>query len=172
MLTMQQRQAYIDQIRALPQQLEALTLDLTVEQLTTAYLPGEWTVAQNVHHLADSHMHSYIRCKLIATEDDPPLKPYDQDHWATFPDATSAEIAVSLALLRSLHTRWVSFWEQLGEQDWQRAGQHGENGAVSLERQVQLYAAHGVGHLDQIARTLAAQYAPTEAASNLSLLPR
>ncbi len=164
MLTMQQRQGYIDQIRALPQQLEALTRDLTVEQLRTAYLPGEWTVAQNVHHLADSHMHSYIRCKLIATEDDPPLKPYDQDQWATFPDATSAEIDVSLALLKSLHMRWVSFWEQLGEQDWQRTGQHPENGTVSLERQVQLYAAHGVGHLDQITRTLAAQHTPTEAA--------
>lgn len=158
MLTAQQRQTCIDQIRLLPQQLETLVGDLSAEQLTTAFLSGEWTVAQNVHHLADSHMNSYIRCKLIATEDDPPLKPYDQDQWATFADATSADIAVSLALLRSLHARWTTFWEQLGEAAWQRTGQHPENGTVSLDMQVQLYAAHGAGHLDQITRTLAAQH--------------
>jgi hypothetical protein len=33
-------------------------------------------------------MNSYIRCKLIATEDEPLLKPYDQDRWAEFADAS------------------------------------------------------------------------------------
>lgn len=157
MLTTEQRQTYIDQIRRLPEQLAALVRDLSREQLTTPYLAGEWTVAQNVHHLADSHMNSYIRCKLIATEANPPLKPYDQDQWARFDDATDADITVSLQLLSSLHTRWVTFWEQLSEADWRRTGYHPENGLVSLELQVQLYAAHGLGHLDQITRTLAAQ---------------
>lgn len=157
MLSVQQRQPYIDQMRALPHQLDALVRALTPEQLTTAYLPSEWTVAQNVHHLADSHMNSYIRCKLIATEDQPPLKPYDQDQWAQFPDATDAEVAISLALLHSLHTRWTTFWEQLPEQAWQRTGEHPVNGTVSLAQQLQLYAAHGLGHLEQITRTLAAQ---------------
>lgn len=126
MLTAQQRQSYIDQIRALPEQLTALVHDLSEEQLTTPYLTGEWTVAQNVHHLADSHMNSYIRCKLIATEDNPPLKPYDQDQWATFADATAADVSVSLQLLSSLHTRWVMFWEGLSEEAWQRTGHHPE----------------------------------------------
>ncbi|NOK63798.1 MAG: putative metal-dependent hydrolase [Chloroflexi bacterium AL-W] len=159
MLTAQQRQSYIDQIRALPEQLTALVHDLSEEQLTTPYLTGEWTVAQNVHHLADSHMNSYIRCKLIATEDNPPLKPYDQDQWATFADATAADVSVSLQLLSSLHTRWVIFWGQLSEETWQRTGHHPENGIVSLEQQVQLYAEHGLAHIDQLQRTLAAQSA-------------
>jgi hypothetical protein len=102
-------------------------------------------------------MNSYIRCKLIATEDQPPLKPYDQDQWATFADATDADVLLSLRLLRSLHARWVTFWEHLPEEAWQRTGYHPENGLINLEMQVQLYAAHGVGHLDQITRTLAAQ---------------
>ncbi|MEM8531021.1 MAG: YfiT family bacillithiol transferase [Chloroflexota bacterium] len=157
MLTVQQRQSYIDQIRELPEQITALVHDLSEKQLTTPYLAGEWTVAQNVHHLADSHMNSYIRCKLIATEANPPLKPYDQDQWATFVDATAADVSVSLQLLSSLHTRWVMFWEQLSEEAWQRTGHHPENGMVSLEQQVQLYAEHGLAHIDQIQRTLDAQ---------------
>jgi hypothetical protein len=157
MLTVQQRHAYIDHIRHLPEHVATLVRDLSAEQLTTPYLAGEWTVAQNVHHLADSHMHSYIRCKLIATEDQPPLKPYDQANWATFADATDADVTMSLTLLRSLHVRWVTFWEHLPEAAWQRTGYHPENGVVSLEMQLHLYAAHGMGHLDQMRRTLAAQ---------------
>ena len=87
-----ERQVLIDKIAALPGQIEALVHGLSNAQLTTHYLPNEWTVAQNVHHLFDSHVNSYIRCKLIATEDNPPLKPYDQDQWANFPDASSADI--------------------------------------------------------------------------------
>ncbi|MCB9137864.1 MAG: DinB family protein [Caldilineaceae bacterium] len=91
------RQANIEAIEALPGQVAALTAGLTAEQLTTPYDKGEWTIAQNVHHLCDSHMNSYIRCKLIATEERPPLKPYDQDVWARFPDAEGADLAASLA---------------------------------------------------------------------------
>lgn len=156
MSTEAQRRARIGQIRSLPDRLAELVGQLTPAQLTTASLPGEWTVAQNVHHLADSHMNSYIRCKLIATEARPPLKPYDQDRWAGLPDAADADISASLALLRGLHARWAAFWEQLPEDAWQRTGLHPEIGEVSLEQQLELYAAHGDGHLDQIARTLRA----------------
>jgi hypothetical protein len=152
-----ERAHFIDAIRNLPDQLEALVAGLSVEELTTHYLANEWTVAQNVHHLFDSHANSYIRCKLIATEERPPLKPYDQDAWASFPDAQDSDISGSLALLRNLHARWVRFWESLPDEAWQRVGYHPENGAMSLDDIVRSYAAHGAAHLDQITRTLAAR---------------
>lgn len=157
MPTSSERQRLIEALRTLPAQLEALTAGLSAAQLTIPYLAGEWTVAQNIHHLADSHMNAYIRCKLIATEEHPTLKPYDQDRWAALPDGQHADVSVSLALLRALHQRWVLFWEQLPGDAWVRSGLHPENGEVSLDDQLRLYAAHGLGHLDQITRTLAAQ---------------
>jgi hypothetical protein len=102
-------------------------------------------------------MNSYIRCKLIATEEHPPLKPYDQDRWANFADAGAADISSSLALLQSLHARWVIFWETLPDDAWTRTGHHPEAGTVTLERQLAGYAAHGEAHIEQITRTLAAQ---------------
>jgi hypothetical protein len=87
MLTQSQRTELIAKIANLPEQVAALVRDLSAEQLTTHYLPNEWSVAQNVHHLADSHMNSFIRLKLILTENKPPLKPYDQDAWAVRADA-------------------------------------------------------------------------------------
>ena len=120
-------------------------------------------MAQNVHHLADSHMNAYIRCRLILTEESPPLKPYDQDRWAELPDAAAADTSPSLALLAGLHTRWAAFWSSLAPANWARDGLHPENGAMTLADILRSYAAHGVAHLDQMSRTLLAQYAQAPA---------
>ncbi|MCZ0940939.1 MAG: DinB family protein [Caldilineaceae bacterium] len=146
----------IEKIRRLPQQLEELISGLSPQQLTAKPLPNEWTVAQNVHHIADSHINSYVRCKLMATEDNPTLKPYDEGAWALLTDGSSPDLSDSLALLKALHARWARFWENLPEDAWQRTGQHPESGPVTLARQLELYVQHGEAHLDQIRRTLAA----------------
>jgi hypothetical protein len=156
MLTPAERRELIAQIRTLPEQVAALIAPLTPAQLGTPFLEGEWTVAQNVHHLADSHMNSYIRCKLIATEDNPTLKPYDQDRWAALPDASAVDVSESMVLLTALHARWVRFWETLPDDAWGRTGYHPEAGTVTLDSQLRGYAAHGRAHLDQIQKTLAA----------------
>ena len=121
-LDTEQRRALIDRIAQLPASLEAVVRGLSPAELTTHHLPGEWSVAQNVHHIADSHMNSFIRCKLIATEDHPTLRPYDQDRWAALQDTDNPAIALSLQLLRGLHARWVIFFESLSDAEWVRAG--------------------------------------------------
>ena len=150
------RQEQIAQLRRLPEQVRALVSGLTPAQCTTAYVVDEWTIAQNVHHLCDSHMNSYIRCKFMAATDTPRLVPYDQDRWALFPDATAADMNASLTLLEGLHARWVRFWETLPEEAWNRTGIHPESGPVTLKEQLGLYAQHGLDHLDQMERVLAA----------------
>ena len=69
--------------------------------------PDGWTVRQLLHHVPESHMNSYIRFKLALTEDEPTIKPYDEDAWAHLPDATTAPVDLSLNLLDTLHQRWV-----------------------------------------------------------------
>jgi len=164
----------IERMRRLPTQIERLVGDCTPSQLTTHFLENEWTVAQNVHHLADSHMNSYIRCKLILTEGEPTLKPYDQNQWASLPDACAADVSTSLALLHALHGRWVTFWHSLEPDEWLRSGIHPESGQLRLDTLLFRYADHGEAHIDQITRTLAAQYAnrPASTAEMLAHLTR
>ena len=144
-------------IRSFPERLEQAIEGLSAEELTTRYVPREWTVAQNVHHLVDSHINSYVRMKLIVTEDHPPLKPYDQDVWASMPDASGSNVGVSVMILKGLHTRWADFLSALDEADWGRSGFHPERGDVTIGQLVRIYAEHGDGHIDQIQRTLAAK---------------
>jgi DinB superfamily len=157
MLSDVQRQQMIEKIRELPARLRERVSGLTDAQLTTHFQPDEWTVAQNVHHLADSHMNSFIRMRLILTEERPTLKPYDQDIWATLPDSGTTALEESLGILDGLHARWVRLFESLDEVTWQRSGLHPENGEVTLEDILRIYAAHGQGHIDQISRVLAAE---------------
>ena len=71
----------------LPQKLSDAVKGLSADQLQTSYRPDGWTIQQVVHHIADSHMNSYIRFKLALTEDKPMIKPYDEKLWAELPDS-------------------------------------------------------------------------------------
>jgi hypothetical protein len=156
MLTAAERQPLIEKIRDFPEALATLVANFSEEQLTTSFLDQEWTIAQNVHHTADSHMNSYIRLKLMLTEDNPTLKPYDEAAWAHFADATPANLELTFQLLRGLHGRWTAVFESLTEAQWQRSGFHPENGQICVEDLLTGYVAHGEAHLEQIRRTLKA----------------
>ena len=54
--------------------------------------PG--SVRQLVHHVADSHMNAYIRFKWTLSEDNPTIKAYDQDRWATLADSQQTPVDV------------------------------------------------------------------------------
>ncbi len=152
------RSQLIDALRALPDDVDALVAGLDADRLTAHPIAGEWSIAQNVHHLVDSHINSYVRCKLIATEDRPAFRPYDEAAWAELPDASGPDLSYSLALLRALHGRWVLFWESLTDEQWQRTGYHpADDVVVTLERQLQLYVEHGRAHLAQMQRNLDAR---------------
>jgi hypothetical protein len=157
MFTPDERRQRIEIMRRFPAELETLVKDLSDADLHTAYLAGEWTVAQNVHHVADSHMHAFIRVKLALTEDYPTIKPYNQDAWAETADARTVPITVSLALIRALHERWCALWDSLSDDQWQRAVKHPEAGDVTVEGFLKTYSNHGAAHIDQIRRTLAAK---------------
>ncbi|MCU0512303.1 MAG: DinB family protein [Anaerolineae bacterium] len=149
---MSERATLIQALREFPALLTQQVAGLTPAQLTTPYNAPEWTIAQNVHHLADSHMNSYIRFKLIQHEAHPTLKPYQQEDWAASPEATDGDITPALDILRGLHTRWTNL--MLTVTDWSRSGYHPEYGTVTLDGLLTSYVNHGQAHLKQIQAVL------------------
>lgn len=150
MFTAEERHGRIALIRDFPGQLTDALAGLSDPQLDTPYRVGGWTVRQVVHHLADSHMHAYLRMKLIVAEQNPPLKPYDQDAWASMPDCRSGPLAMSLRVLTGLHERWALFLESLPDDAWGRTAFHPERGAVTLESMLKTYSDHGQKHIGHI----------------------
>lgn len=140
----------ISAIAALPENLHAAVEGLSAAQLDTPYREGGWTVRQLVHHLADSHMNSYVRFRLALTEDWPTIKPYDEKLWAQLSDASTAPVETSLELLTAMHERWVLLLRSLTAEQWQRGYVHPDNGRQTLAEAAALYAWHSRHHVAHI----------------------
>ncbi|MEX2601140.1 MAG: bacillithiol transferase BstA [Balneolaceae bacterium] len=149
-LTSAERQTFIGQIEQAPDALRSAVEGLTPEQLDTPYRPDGWTVRQVVHHIPDSHLNAYIRFRLALTEDLPTIKPYDEAKWAELPDARTAETGISLDLLEALHRRWVLLLRSMSDRECTRRLNHPEQGIVTLDRFIGLYAWHGRHHIAHI----------------------
>jgi hypothetical protein len=123
---------------------------LSDHQLDTPYRPQGWTVRQVVHHLPDSHLNAYIRCKLALTEDNPSIKPYDEQRWAELPDSRRP-IDGSLALLDHLHERWAALLRALPPEAFGRTCVHPASQTVmTVDRLVASYGWHGRHHVAHI----------------------
>lgn len=143
------RKALIKDIADLPALLREAVKGLSQEQLNSPYRPDGWTLRQVVHHLADSHLNSYIRFKMALTEDEPTIKTYFEDRWANLADSQGA-IEPSLNLIEALHTKWVTLLQALPENAFERAFRHPDLGLVALNKGLSIYAWHGKHHVAHI----------------------
>src|SRR5665213_4423078 len=143
--TAESRAAALQTIAETPAKLRKAVTGLTEAQLDTPYRPGGWTVRQVVHHVADSHMNAYIRTRLALTEDNPPVKPYDEAKWAELADKTMP-IDGSLNIIDAVHARWMCILESLSADEFSRTMFHPEHGKISLDSLLAIYAWHGPHH--------------------------
>ncbi len=138
-------------VSALPSRFINLCSGWDDHKLDTVYRPGGWTVRQVIHHVSDSHINAYVRFRLALTEDNPVIKPYREELWAELPDARSAQIDLSLQLLKFTHMRWVLLLNSLSSQELKRTYHHPASGKdVRLEEVIALYAWHSQHHYQQV----------------------
>ena len=144
-----QRAQLIGELAAAPANFREAVRGLDDSQLDTPYRPDGWTVRQVIHHVADSHMNSYIRFRLALTEEQPAVNGYDEKEWAKLHDSTMPA-DVSLQLLDSLHSRWVNMLSSMSDADFERSFKHSEKGLIRLDQNLALYAWHSRHHAAHI----------------------
>ena len=143
------RAKHIDVIAELPASIRAAVNNLSKTQLDTPYRPGGWTVRQVVHHLADSHMHAFMRLKWALTEDGPTIKPYDEGPWAQLADS-AIDADVSLGILDGIHARWVALYRAMDVAQFAREFHHPERGPLTLDHHLHIYAWHSRHHVAHV----------------------
>lgn len=150
-ITEQRIRTWIAVLENHPSRLRNLVEGFSEEQLETPYRDQGWTVRQVIHHLADSHHHSYTRFKWALSENRPLIKAYDEKEWALMLDAKDAPIALSLHYLCALHAKLVYFLKQLSVQDFQKCFIHPDgNINVSVAENLAKYAWHSNHHYAHI----------------------
>ena len=137
-------------VEAAPVSLRKRLALLSDKDLELSYREGGWTIRQIVHHVADSHMNMLMRFKLALTEENPVIKPYNQDLWAQLPDY-KLPVESSLVLFEGIQQRFSELLKVMSEADFKRSYVHPEyNKTYTLSEATQLYAWHGMHHVAQI----------------------
>jgi len=135
-------------IQTLPMHVEHAIQNLDEAELDATYRPGGWTLKQVVHHIADSHMNAYMRFKLGLSEDNPTIKPYDENAWAQMIDTQNLPINISITLLFSLHMRLHEILKNMKVEEWNRTIFHPEHQKqMTLWYLLGMYAWHGRHHV-------------------------
>ncbi len=143
------REALIGVIEKAPQVLRETLVGLTDSQLDTRY--KNWTIRQITHHLADSHVNSYIRFKWALTEDKPTIKAYDDGKWAELADSKTGPIEAPMAMMEGVHQQWVVLLKSMTDEQFGRIFIHPSNNReTTLSNALGIYAWHGRHHTGQI----------------------
>lgn len=145
-------QQAIEVLSEFPEKLSSILSRCSEEDLDSPYRPGGWKISQLVHHVADSHMQSYIRCKFAYLEDRPTIMNYQEQDWAEkSPEALSNDVKASLKIIAGIHQRWTAFFALLGPGDFKKAYLHPEREKpFELAEVVCFYAWHAQHHLAHI----------------------
>ena len=119
------------------------------KELDARPAPGKWTAREVVHHLADSEMTAAVRARLLVAVERPQIVGFDQDEFARRLHY-DRPIEAALDAFKAARRVTAELLETLSETDWMREGTHSEHGRYTLERWLEIYAAHAHKHAEQI----------------------
>ena len=151
-MTSQERQKLIAQYKEGYNEVTRSLEGFPPDSLTAHPIEGKWSVAEIIHHLADSETTSGMRLRRLLVEDQPLIQGYDQDAYASRLNYNNREMAPALDAFRSARATAAQLFEFMSEEDWQREGRHSESGSYTAEQWLTIYAAHAHNHASQIRR--------------------
>jgi DinB superfamily len=151
-MTPDERKVLISKYAAGYDEVVKAVKDFTPEMLTAHPLPGKWSAAEIVQHLADSEMTSAIRLRRLLVEDAPEIQGYDQDKFSARLYYNMRDITPALDAFKGARGTTLQLLEWMTEEDWKREGTHTESGRYTAEDWLRIYAEHAHGHANQIRR--------------------
>lgn len=120
------------------------------EEEDFATAPGKWSIRQIVAHLADAEMVGAHRFRQVIAEDGPTLIAYNQDAWVQNLDYGRRKPKQSLETFRRVRAENYELLKGLAEEAFDRAGNHSENGRVTLRQLLDDYSGHAESHARQL----------------------
>lgn len=144
-----------DVLASTPAQIGALLARRSTDDLQWSPIPGRWSIAQIVTHLADAEIVFAYRVRMILSAPGTQIHAYDQDAWSSSQHSERSDAHASLALFRALRTSMLRLLRGLTDDERERYGIHAERGRESIAHLTRLYAGHDRNHLAQIERLAA-----------------
>jgi hypothetical protein len=137
--------------RGTPAALSRLTRGLSARQLRTTAPGRAWSIAEILHHLADSELVMGFRYRKALAESGTRLQPFDEKLWARHLRYADSDPKAKLSLFSALRRDHVAMLSRLSAAQWRRFGLHDERGKETVERMMEMMAGHDLNHRRQIA---------------------
>ena len=116
--------------------------------------PDGWSIVEVVCHLRDFDEFFYGRAVMMLEQDHPALPAYDQDALAIERDYAHQNLGEALAALRQSRERFIQFFRDLTDEQWERNAIHPEHGEWTMTDAVMQVGLHTVDHIEQVTRIL------------------
>lgn len=149
-----EREEILKALSAGPIVLRRLVRDLPDPTVRARPAPREWAIVEVVAHLADTEERTIGRTRRMLSEDEPALAPYDPDELAIERGYIEMAMADELARFETLRAEQVELLQGLTDADWQRTGNHGEHGRITVQQLAAHTAGEDADHFAQIARLI------------------
>jgi hypothetical protein len=151
-MTREEREALIAQYTAGFEEVARSLEGFPAESLTARLLPGRWSAAEIVHHLADVESIAGQRLRILLAQERPLIHGYDQNTYAARLRYNERPLEPALEAFRATRATTLQLLRKMTEEDWKREGWHTEVGRYTAETWLEIYAAHGRDHAVQIRR--------------------
>ncbi len=115
--------------------------------------PERWSIREIIVHITDSEANSYIRCRRAIAEPGAAVMAYDEDQWARGLGYADQDPQAALALFRHLRGMTYNLVKGLPDAAWANTIDHPENGIMTLDDWLGVYANHVPEHIYQIQAT-------------------
>ena len=109
---------------------------------------GCWSIHEHLVHISDSEANSYIRCRRLIAEPGQDLMAYDENRWGRELDYHSIGTEGAMELFRVLRRQTVELLRTLPDEAWSNTCYHPENGDMTLDDWLDVYARHVEEHLE------------------------
>jgi hypothetical protein len=142
-------------------ELASMIAGLSESELDLARAPGEWSIRQIVHHLAETDTLFLMAIKTALTQSGSYYvrNPYDPDVWVKALDYTGRPIEQSLALVKAIRAHIFQLLQHVPSNSehfvllkW--ADEGGEGSKVTVNDFVESLVRHQAEHCEEIRETL------------------
>ena len=113
-----------------------------------------WTITEIICHLRDFDEFFRLRAMMMREQDYPALPAYDHEALAIERVYNEQRVTAVFTDWRAKRDQFITFFQNLTEEEWARAGIHPERGHFSMMDALMQIVTHDQLHLEQLTRIL------------------
>ena len=118
--------------------------------------PDRWSIHEVLIHIADSDANAFVTCRKLIAQPGKPVNDYNQDIWSDALGYNGQSIEDALELFKLMRKTTYILLRNIPDDVWAEATGYAEDGIVTLDDWLDIYANHIPDHIKQMEKNYAA----------------